>query len=69
MAPDAGVHVEVAGEVALLARIVPEVQGHGGDGLGADQFAHFADQRLAILAPGLDRAAELAALHLARHLW
>ena len=65
VAPDAGVHVEVALDVALVARVAPEVQRHRRHRLHADQLAHGVHQRLAVFAPGLDLRAQAAALHLA----
>ena len=57
------VHLEIAGQIARVAGVVPEAQGHGRDGLGADQFAHLAEHRLAGVVPGFDGRAEHAALH------
>ena len=68
MAPDAGVHVKVARQVALLGLVAPKIQGHAGNGLGANQLAHLAADGLALFVPGLHRAAEQAALHFTRHL-
>ena len=65
VAPDAGEHVEVALAVALAALVVPEEQRHRGHRLGDHQLADLADQRLALLAPGLDRRAQRARLQLA----
>ena len=65
MAPDAGVHVEVAVLQAAAVGIAPQVQRHRRHRLDADQFAHLVHQRLAVLAPGLDRGTQAAALHLA----
>jgi hypothetical protein len=66
VAPDAGVHVEVALAVAAVFRVVPEHERHRGHGRAADQFADFVDQRLARVVEGLDPGAEAAALHLAQ---
>ncbi len=68
MAPDAGVHVEVTGEIALIALVAPEVQGHGRQGLRAHELADFTRDGLSVFVPGLDRAPEQAALHLTGNL-
>ena len=70
VAPDAGVHVEVAVVVAAVACVAPEVQRHRRHRLRAHQLADLVDQRPADavcigLGPGLDAGAEAAALHLA----
>jgi hypothetical protein len=49
----------------MLPSSPQKYSGMDGMGLRADQFAHFVDDGLALLVPGLDRAAEQAALHLA----
>ena len=51
-----------------MVLVAPEIQGHGWDGLGAHQLAHFTDDGLAIFAPRFHSTAQQAALHLARHL-
>ena len=66
VAPDTGVHVEVALAVAAVFRVVPELERHRGHGRAADQFADLVDQRLARIVEGFDPGAEAAALHLAQ---
>ncbi len=66
MPPDARVGVEIAVQIPPVAGIVPEIQGHGGQGLGADQFPHLIENLVARLVKGPDGIAEEAALHLAR---
>ena len=61
------VHIEVTRQIALAVRIAPEKQRHGGNGLGADQLADLVHHGLALLVPGLDGRAQLAALHDAGH--
>ena len=57
LAPQAfGVHLKITGQVALVLRVAPKIQRHGGDGLAADEFAHFANDWLARFIPGLDCA-------------
>src|SRR4051794_24567942 len=65
MAPDAWVHLEVAGPVARAVLVAPEEDGHGWHRLGDDQLAAFVDHRSAVLVEGLDLGAECAALELA----
>ena len=65
VAPDAGVHVEVALAVALAVGVVPEADRHRRHRLGDHELADLADQRLAVRVPGLDRRAERARLQLA----
>src|SRR5690606_36823168 len=59
---------EVAADEALVVLVAHEVQRHGRDGLGAHEFAHLVDHRLALLVPGFHRAAQQAALHASGHL-
>ena len=58
-----GVHLKVTGQVARVGRVAPKIQGHGRNGLGADQFAYFAHNGVAGLVPGFNGAAQKAALH------
>ena len=52
-----------------MALIPPKVQWHGWNRLLADQLAHRVDDRLAMLVPGLNGAAQQTALHLASDEW
>ena len=63
MPPDAGVHVEITVQIAPVAGVVPEVEGHGRHGRGADQLTHLVHDRLALLVEGLDARPEAAPLH------
>ena len=62
VAPDAGVHVEVAVVVAAAVGVVPEADGHRRHGLGDDEFADLVDERLAVRVPGLEVGAEAGGL-------
>ncbi len=66
MSPDIRVGVEVACQITLFLHIAPKIQRHRRDGLRTHQLTHLANHRLALLVPGLHRAAQQAALHLAR---
>ncbi len=69
VAPDAaGTCRSSSTDSAALPASSQKYSGIDGIGCGADQLADLVDHRLALLVPGLDRAAEQAALHLARHL-
>ena len=65
MAPDPRVLLEVAGPVAAAVLVAPEEDRHRGHRLGDDELADLADDRVAVLVPGLDRGAERARLQLA----
>src|SRR4029077_6360417 len=72
VAPNARVHREVALAVALPAMalaiggvLAPEEQWHRRQRLREHQLADLVDQAVAVLVPGLDRAAEHATLQLA----
>ncbi len=64
VAPHAREGVEVALAQAPALGIVPQVQRHGGHGLGDDQLADLVDHAVALLVPGLDRAAQRTGLDL-----
>src|SRR6185369_14957681 len=68
MPPHARVRVEVRREIALVALVTPEVQRHRRNGPGAHKLPNLVDHGLALLVPGLDRAAQEAALHFAGYL-
>ncbi len=57
--------VEVGLAILFAVRIVPEAHRHGGEGTGADQLPLLADQRFALVRPGLDLHAEAALLDFA----
>ena len=59
----ARVHLKITGQVTLVIRVAPKIQWHAGDGLGADQLAHFPGDGRAGLVPGFYGAAQQAALH------
>ena len=63
VAPDAGEHVEVAVVVAVAALVVPEIQRHGGHRFGDHQLAHFVVENAAVVVHGVNRRAQIAALH------
>ncbi len=65
VAPDARVGLEVRGAVARPVLVAPEEHRHRGHRLGDHQLADLVDERVAVLVPGLDRAAERAPLELA----
>jgi hypothetical protein len=65
VAPDVGELLEIGGAILLVVGIVPEADGHGGKGRGADQLALLAPERLAIVVPHFDLEAEAARLDLA----
>ena len=53
MPPDAGVGREIAFPVPATVSVSPKVDGHGGHGLGDDEFADLVDQGPAIRVEGL----------------
>ena len=60
-----GIHREVALAAALAVGVAPEEERHRGHRLGDHELADLVDDAAALLVPGLDRAAERAALQLA----
>ena len=65
VAPDARVHREVALAQPLAVLVAPQEQRHRGHRLGDHELADLVDERVALLVPGLHRAAERAALQFA----
>ena len=63
MAPDVGVGVKVARQIALIARVAPKVERHAGNRLAAHQLTHLVYHRLPLFVPRLHRTAQCAALH------
>src|SRR5207249_8911143 len=63
--PDAGKLLEIAIEVATVARIVPEAQRHRWHGLGDHELADLVNNTLAARVVGLDRDPERGGLDLA----
>src|SRR5207245_8540430 len=65
VAPNTGVHREVALAQALAVVVSPDEQGHRRQRLGDHELPHLVEHAVALLVPGLHRAAERAALQFA----
>ena len=63
--PDIVEPFEIGAPIPGAIRVVPESERHGGEGLGADQFAFFAGGRRAVVRIDVHRHAERRALNLA----
>ena len=68
MAPQAGVHLEIAFHVAAVIAVVPEIQRKRRDRQGTHQFAHLIGQGAASVVEGVDGDSKAAALHFTRVL-
>src|SRR5215212_6050270 len=64
--PHAGIDVEVALPVPLPLRIVPEVDGHGGHGLGNNELPNVIDYGVPVLVEGFDGGPEPTGLQFPR---
>src|ERR671921_2127229 len=66
VAPHARIDIEVALPVALAFGITPEIDGHGGHGLGDDELPYLVYLRVSLLVEGLDLRPQGAGLELPR---
>ena len=65
VAPDAGINIKISRVILFAVRVIPEINGHGRGGGGADQLPLLADHRLAIAVVCLDLHSQSAALQFA----
>src|SRR5690606_11436903 len=65
MAPDIVEALEIGRAIFRAVGVVPEADGHCREGLGADQFALFAENRFSIVVPDIHGKAEARPLDLA----
>ncbi|MNP23813.1 hypothetical protein D3C76_1165370 [compost metagenome] len=69
MPPDAGIGVVITFEVALIVRIIPEVQGHARHWLSTNQLADFVCKRLASFIERVNSGPKYPTLHFTEVDW